>query len=305
LGGVSGKGQGAQKFLECPVQRIPMTKLNSKLHETNYQKQKVKEKKNMSHQSLKLLEERGKALQEPAVEKFEKLDKEFRKSRKKDRTNYVLRTLSQELDIRDRWMGIRALKQEFIPQPYHAKDKLGKSVPVHQQAEEAARYLEEEQWGENKHANAHFNTQKVISENLTFNLNEISLAEIKSVLKKCKRRKAPGPDEIPMEIFLEMTDENLEEVKTILNLWWNKECVPTEVLQARVVLIYQKGDTSRLENYRPISLLNSTKFSPQSCKYALQTLWTHTYSVHNTDFAEKRAQQTQFMSSEESPNMEK
>ena len=33
--------------------------------------------------------------------------------------------------------------------------------------------------------------------------------------------------------------------------------MPKDVLQARVVMLYKKGDTSKLENFRPISLLNS------------------------------------------------
>ena len=57
-----------------------------------------------------------------------------------------------------------------------------------------------------------------------------------------------------MELFLEMNDENLGKVVEIMNDWWNTERVP---LRARVVLIYKKGDTSKWENYRPISLLNT------------------------------------------------
>ena len=40
--------------------------------------------------------------------------------------------------------------------------------------------------------------------------------------------------------------------------WWNKEETSEEQLQARVVLIFKKGVTSDLDNYRPIFLLNST-----------------------------------------------
>ena len=51
--------------------------------------------------------------------------------------------------------------------------------------------------------------------------------------------------------------ESLELVREVLNEWWNKEEVPEESLRARVVLIYKKGNTSKYENYRPISLLGS------------------------------------------------
>jgi hypothetical protein len=43
----------------------------------------------------------------------------------------------------------------------------------------------------------------------------------------------------------------------MLNTWWEDGKIPEEALRARVVMIYKKGDTSKNENYRPISLLNA------------------------------------------------
>ena len=60
-----------------------------------------------------------------------------------------------------------------------------------------------------------------------------------------------------MEVFKEMDTESLDLVREVLNHWWEREDVPVEMLRARIVLIYKKGDTSKLENYRPIALLNS------------------------------------------------
>ena len=42
-----------------------------------------------------------------------------------------------------------------------------------------------------------------------------------------------------------------------MNSWWTKEKIDKEALQARVVHLYKKGNTSDMANYRPISLLNT------------------------------------------------
>ena len=60
-----------------------------------------------------------------------------------------------------------------------------------------------------------------------------------------------------MEAFKEMDDEALSLILDVLNEWWATESIPQEMLQSRIVLIFKKGDTSDLGNYRPISLLNS------------------------------------------------
>jgi hypothetical protein len=84
------------------------------------------------------------------------------------------------------------------------------------------------------------------------------MKELRRVVRKFKRRNAPGPDDVPMEIFKEMDDESLEGILEILKQWWRTEQIePKETLFARVVLLYKKGDTSKMDNYRPISLLNS------------------------------------------------
>ena len=83
------------------------------------------------------------------------------------------------------------------------------------------------------------------------------MRELKAVLKKFKRRKAKGPDGIPMEVYKELNSENKTKLLELLNSWWEKEDIPEETLIAKIIFIYKKGDTSNLENYRPIALLNA------------------------------------------------
>eukprot|EP00973_Karenia_brevis_P004309 590674-Karenia_brevis.AAC.1 len=80
-------------------------------------------------------------------EEYNALNKDIKKSLKVDKKSYTLNTVKQELDVRDRWAGIRALKKEYHPNPYNRKDENGRIVAQKDKAETAAKYLAEKQWG--------------------------------------------------------------------------------------------------------------------------------------------------------------
>ena len=226
----------------------------------NLPKLPKKEKKTkFSTETQDILDRRREATRAPDANKFDRLTTEFRKSKKRDNRGYVIDTLSSQLDSRDRWAGIRALRNEYQPNPYHRKKSDGSHIPKHRIAEEAAKHLAENQWGSNDNGElADRSTERIVTEEVRYDVGEIRLMELQKVVRKFKRRKSPGPDDVPMEIFKEMDEESLQSVLNILNQWWLAEKIePEEALFARVVLLYKKGDTSKMENYRPISLLNS------------------------------------------------
>ncbi len=58
------------------------------------------------------------------------------------------------------------------------------------------------------------------------------LSSLNSSHKKLKRRKAAGPDEVPMELYKETDDENHQEVLQLINDWWEAEYIPQDQLIA-------------------------------------------------------------------------
>ena len=44
----------------------------------------------------------------------------------------------------------------------------------------------------------------IIKKDLNLNLEEIAIEEFGKIIKQFKNRKAPGPDEVPMEVFGQM-----------------------------------------------------------------------------------------------------
>ena len=63
----------------------------------------------ISQRSRYIVEKRQKAADEPDPARSEQLTKDLRASRKKDKKDYVLKLLAKDLDIRDKWMGIKNL----------------------------------------------------------------------------------------------------------------------------------------------------------------------------------------------------
>ena len=128
------------------------------------------------------------------------------------------------------------------------------------------------------------------------------MEELKRTIKKFKNGKAPGPDEVPMEVFKEFGDRNLEEVRKILNEWWNEELIPEEQLKARVVLIFKnKGSSHYIDNYRPISLTNSIyKIFTAIIQKRLAEKNDDKLQKHNTGSGKENPQHKQYTSLGES-----
>ena len=128
-------------------------------------------------------------------------------------------------------MGVRSLKSGYKPQPYNFRTSGGSNVKRAQMAEEAAIHLAETQWKEDADIDPPHGPT-IIQTQLAYNTEEISLEELRETVRKFKRRKAPGPDEVPMEAFEEMDDAALREVLKFLNTMWNEEHVPESLLEA-------------------------------------------------------------------------
>ena len=82
----------------------------------------------------------------------------------------MINSFNNEWDERARWMGVKFLRKGFQPRPYSRKRREdGSHLPIHEQSEEAAKYLAEVQWkndGKNKWKDIDFDK---IFENLNYN----------------------------------------------------------------------------------------------------------------------------------------
>ena len=125
------------------------------------------------------------------------------------------------------------MRKEYKPIPYHQTGLNGEHIKLQDRADNAARFLASEIWGD-KQSNASdtLPKNKLIEKDLPYNTGPITASELQAVIKKFKRRKALGPDEVPMEILKEMDDTNLNKLVDVLNKWWISEDLPDDLCAA-------------------------------------------------------------------------
>ncbi len=103
----------------------------------------------------------------------------------------------KDLDIRDKWLGIKYLKRKTTRKLYETADMHGNVTSFKQQAEAAADYLEKKQWGNGDpvfvEATEPERTSKQNRKRNVFRCDLFDDEELNIVLKKMKNEKRRGP----------------------------------------------------------------------------------------------------------------
>ena len=160
--------------------------------------------------------------------------------------------------MREKWQGVKHTKRDFQPNFTKMRDIKGNRAKHGQEADAKAEYLAEVQWKENEKGPPKVNPPKLIQHPLGIKEDKTTMKELRTILKKFKNHKAPGPDRVTVEMFKQLTINNLDIVLHMLNECWENERIPQCMTEANVASLFKKGDTQNLANYRPISLLNCT-----------------------------------------------
>lgn len=87
------------------------------------------------------------------------------------------------------------------------------------------------------------------------NIEEITKKEIKSAIKKTKRKKAPGPDDIPNEAIKTLNKRNMETVRKIFNKIIKDAEIPNQWQNSNIIRFYKgKGTKGKCSSERGITL---------------------------------------------------
>ena len=88
-------------------------------------------------------------------------------------------------------------------------------------------------------------------------VEDISVEEIRTGLRKMKKGKAQGPDDIPVEVWIALGNKGVEFLVNFFNRLLRGEKMPDEWRKSVLVPLYKgKGDIKECGNYRGIKLMS-------------------------------------------------
>ena len=78
--------------------------------------------------------------------------------------------------------------------------------------------------------------------------------QVQELLQKLDPNKSPGPDKIHPKLLKELAEQLSDPLTNFFNSSFRNGHVPTAWKQANITAIFKKGDKSKPNNYRPVSL---------------------------------------------------
>ena len=88
-------------------------------------------------------------------------------------------------------------------------------------------------------------------------VEDISVEEVRTGLRKMKKGKAQGPDDIPVEVWIALGNKDVEFLVNCFNRLLQGEKMPDEWRRSVLVPLYKgKGDIKECGNYLGIKLMN-------------------------------------------------
>ena len=98
-----------------------------------------------------------------------------------------METIDKDLDVREKFAGLRELKTPYKPIPYSQRRKDGTKVKIRDRAEAAVQFFEQEIW--DNQTEPITKREKIMKQKLQYNTELITKEEFDEVLKKIKEGK--------------------------------------------------------------------------------------------------------------------
>ena len=155
------------------------------------------------------------------------------------------------------WSQIRKCRKGFAPKPSKLKNLEGEVVDSSKRADTMAEYFERVQWAVRPMTEVQPD-RRCMGGLLDVNLVPISHEEVCIAVKRLRKNRAAGVDEVPGEFWRAITELGTDAaawVREFCDACWAGKRVPRQWHLARVAATFKKGQDDECSNYRPISLL--------------------------------------------------
>lgn len=219
---------------------------------------KIEQRRQIKHKIIEKEQEDKERLKREYKEK----DKEIKRSARRDRREYQedllveAETAARQNDLRTLYKTTKKLSETGTTSTVHVKNKEGKILK--NEKEIIARWLEYFREVYAKKEIEQELEEEEISEELNLSITEFTHEEINNAIKQLKGGKAAGIDNITAELLKADRETSTNILYILINKIWKEEKVPDEWKKGIIVKIPKKGDHTKCENWRAITLLNVT-----------------------------------------------
>ncbi|CAH8650385.1 unnamed protein product [Schistosoma mattheei] len=218
---------------------------------------KIKERKN---KKAAINNSRTRAEKVQAQAEYIEANKQVKRSIRADKKKYVeeLATTAEkaarEGNMKQLYDTTKKLAGKYSKPERPVKDKEGKPITeIQQQRNRWVEYFEELL---NRPAPMNPPDIEAAHIDLPIDVNPPTTEEIRMAVRQIKNGKAAGPDNIPAEALKSDIEATTSMLYLLFKKIWEEEQVPMDWKEGHLVKIPKKGDLSKCENYRGITLLS-------------------------------------------------
>lgn len=129
----------------------------------------------------------------------------------------------------------------------------------------------------------------------SFFCSPVTPTEVENIIMGLNNTQSTGCDQIPMKLIKISSSNTKIPLSHIINLSLSKGHFPSTLKISKVVPIYKKGDSTKLGNYRPISLLNNfSKIFEKVMHYRLTNYFNKYHIIYSGQYGFRKFHSTTY-----------
>lgn len=214
----------------------------------------------LSRETLDLIESRVKLIKDGKRDSVEyrNLTKIINKAMRSDLRKYNVRLAQNTIEANCNMKVLRSKLMNAKKEIFKLRDKTGTIQSDRNAILNIAKEFYEDLFSSVRPNPTTTTEERPIIRNVgSEDMPDITVEEVRAAVAEMKNKKSPGEDGVPVEAIKLGGDSLLSATTALFNLCLQWEKVPEAWENAVITLLHKKGDITKLENYRPISLLST------------------------------------------------